>query len=351
MSASARVGALVATGRLATVHRGVLNGRAVAVKRARPEVPGAAEALRREARILSAVSAPGVVPVLDVEDDPVAPTLVLGWADGGSLADLIADGPLDAADLLHLVGPLAEGLDALHTAGVAHLDVSPSNVLLAAAGPVLIDPAPPGAGTPGYADPAVVAGAPPSARSDVYGLAACAHVALSGRLARRGGGVAFEVDLPAAVSAALAAGLHPDPRCRPVRASDLVARLAGALAPAAPGAPVAGRSPRQAANAPPPPARTWPFHHWHEEAVGAEERRVTLASAVGSMAPARHRRRARLLVLLVFLAGLAAAAGAAAWRSGRAAGPSDPVRTSAHDSTQRPPAPRPPPTTTPGGRP
>jgi len=229
-----KLGSLVATGRLATVHRGVLGGRAVAVKRARPEVAGAAAALRREARILGTISHPALVPVLDLVDHPEAPALVLGWADGGSLTDLVADGPVTGDVVLHLARPLAAALDALHRAGVAHLDVSPGNVLLAAAGPLLIDPAPPGAGTPGYTDPSVAAGAPPSARSDVYGLAGCAYLALTGRHPRAGGGLALGLALPPALAAALAAGLHPDPRQRPASPGRLVDQLERALLPASP---------------------------------------------------------------------------------------------------------------------
>ena len=295
------LGPLVSAGPLATVHRGVLGGRAVAVKRARAEVPGAAPALRREARILCATTHLGLVPVLDVLDDPRAPALVLGWADGGSLADLLVDGPVSDDLVVQLVRPVAAALEALHRVGVAHLDVAPRNVLLAAAGPVLIDPAPPGAGTPGYTDPAVAAGGPASARSDVFGLAGCVHAALTGRGPRAGGGAAIGVGLPPEVLAVLAAGLHPDPRQRPGTPGALVARLEGALGSAAapdpspaPGRPVV----RHRA----PPAhqpRTWPFERWQEEADAAAARR----------------------------------------------------RPSASDSTPRPRGPRPPPTTTPGGNP
>ena len=299
------LGAQVASGRLATVHRGSVAGRAVAVKRARA-VPGAAEALRREARILQAAAHPAIVPVLDVLDDPVRPAMVMGWADGGSLGDLLADGPLGADELVHILRPVAGGLEALHLAGVAHLDVTAHNVLLAAAGPVLIDPAPPGAGTPGYADPAVLGGAPASAGSDTYGLAACAHMALTGRLPRRTGGPAIGLALPAPVGAALREGLHIEPRRRPRSPSAFVDRLEAALtghmrpqpgglrtheAPdlphRRPAAPSGSRSSC-------PPACTWPFDHWEEEAAAAEERRVALDALLGGgegPRPARRRRR------------------------------------------------------------
>lgn len=280
MKVALELGPLVATGPLATVHRGVLGDRAVAVKRARPDVPGAAPALRREARILCAASHPALVPVLDVLDDPEAPTLLLGWADGGSLAELVADGALGHEVVLQLVRPVAGALEALHRAGVVHLDVSPGNVLLAGAGPILIDPAPPGAGTPGYTDPSVAAGAPPSARSDVFGLAGCAHAALTGRSPGAGGAVAAGAGLSPAVLSALAAGLHADPRQRPATPGELVRRLEQAMHPGAATAPrptrpqPVGRPVARQSVPPSHPPCTWPFDRWQEEAEAAIARRA-----------------------------------------------------------------------------
>ena len=319
MKAALELGPLVSSGRLATVHRGALGGRAVAVKRARADVPGAGPALRREARVLRAASHPGLVRVLDVLDDPRAPALVLGWADGGSLADLLVDGPVGHELVVQLVRPVASALEALHRAGVAHLDVAPQNVLLAAAGPVLIDPAPPGAGTPGYSDPAVAAGDPASARSDVFGLAGCIHAALTGRSPRAGGGLAIGVGLPPEVLAVLAAGLHPDPRQRPATPGALVDRLERALPfatrPVPDPPPTPSRPVVRCSVQPAHPPRTWPFERWQEEADAAAARRTA-----GSSAPPPPRRARRR-------------------------------RPSASDSTPRRREARPPPTTTPGGKP
>lgn len=297
MTGTLCLGALVGAGPLATVHRGSLHGRAVAVKRARPDVPGAAIALYREARILNSVSHQAIVPVVDLIEDALTPTLILGWADGGTMGDLLADGPLSFSDLLGILYPLAEGLEALHVAGVAHLDVSVSNVLLAAVGPVLIDPAPAGAGTVGYADPVVVAGGPASARSDTFGLAALAHVALTGQVPRSCGGLALGLALAERVGEALAAGLDPDPRQRPASPLAFVDRLDAALTGMVSGQ--RGCQPTRAGDHEPPPsgrpmaraspwvagqARTWPFDRWNDEAIAAEERRVAFE-------PARRDRR------------------------------------------------------------
>ncbi len=352
MTTALQLGDVVADGRLATVYRGSLGGRAVAVKRARADVRGAAAALRREARVLLAASHPGIVPVLDVVEDLVVPALVLGWADGGSLGDLLADGPLSATELIHVLRPVAGGLGAMHLAGVAHLDVTIHNVLLAAAGPVLIDPAPPGSGTPGFADPVLIAGGPASARSDVFGLAACAHVGLTGRLPRVGGGLAVGPSLPLAVAEVLAVGLHPDPHRRPSSPSAWVDLLETALAgiPRRSGGSTESSStpaevsvePARHASCPaartPVPARTWPFDRWQEEADAGLARRTALPVSVREAGPP-PRRRERRAVLVVALLAVCAVATALAVRSAAArSAPSRPVprRLTAPDIPQQP---------------
>ena len=59
---------------------------------------------------------------------------------GLSLAETVKErGPLSARSVLSLAAGLAEGLSAIHAAGVVHGDLKPSNVLLAEDGPRVID--------------------------------------------------------------------------------------------------------------------------------------------------------------------------------------------------------------------
>ena len=110
-------------------------GRLVAVKVIRPELADSPDFRARFAQEVVAarrVSGLFTAAVVDADPDAAEPWLVTGYVDGPSLADAVADGgPLDVAAVLALGRALAEGLAAIHAAGVVHRDLKPSNVLLA----------------------------------------------------------------------------------------------------------------------------------------------------------------------------------------------------------------------------
>jgi serine/threonine protein kinase len=77
------------------------------------------------------ISHPNVVPVLDHGEENGLPYLVQRMITGGSLADRIAaSGSLDLPTTLTLLSGAAEGIDALHAAGLVHRDIKPANILL-----------------------------------------------------------------------------------------------------------------------------------------------------------------------------------------------------------------------------
>ncbi|MEU6372387.1 serine/threonine-protein kinase [Streptomyces sp. NPDC046909] len=84
-----------------------------------------------EARLLRRAGSRRVVQVYDIGELPDGrPYFVMEYADGGTLADLLDDGPLPVAEALRLTALAARGADALHEAGIVHRDIKPSNLLL-----------------------------------------------------------------------------------------------------------------------------------------------------------------------------------------------------------------------------
>jgi len=118
-------------------------GRQVAIKVIRPELAEDADFRARFAREVSAarkVSGIFTASVVDADLDGPVPWLATSYIAGPSLADAVATrGPLPESMVLRLAAGLAEGLSAIHAAGVVHRDLKPSNVLLADDGPRLID--------------------------------------------------------------------------------------------------------------------------------------------------------------------------------------------------------------------
>lgn len=98
--------------------------------------PGAAA----EAR--AAFRHPGVAPLLGWG----AGWTAHAWIDGMTLAAALRLGPAPPETL----AAIAVAVAALHAAGLAHGDLTPSNIVQSAAGPVLIDWGEDTAGTPGW---------------------------------------------------------------------------------------------------------------------------------------------------------------------------------------------------------
>jgi eukaryotic-like serine/threonine-protein kinase len=83
-----------------------------------------------EGRFLRKVDTPHVVGVHDAgELDDGRPYLVMTYADQGTLADRLAQGPLSAEQGIDIIRQIGLGLTALHRRDVLHRDVKPQNVL------------------------------------------------------------------------------------------------------------------------------------------------------------------------------------------------------------------------------
>ncbi len=120
-----------------------VGGRQVAVKVIRADLAADPEfriRFRREVAAARLVNGLYTALVVDADTDGRVPWLATAYINAPSLADAVQDGgPLLPASLRALATGLAEGLSAIHAAGLVHRDLKPSNVLLAADGPRVID--------------------------------------------------------------------------------------------------------------------------------------------------------------------------------------------------------------------
>jgi serine/threonine protein kinase len=118
-------------------------GRPVAVKVIRADLAGDANfraRFRQEVAAARKVSGLYTALVVDAGLDGQMLWLATAYVAGPSLAEAVTShGELPAQTVLALAAGLAEGLHAIHAAGVVHRDLKPSNVLLADDGPRVID--------------------------------------------------------------------------------------------------------------------------------------------------------------------------------------------------------------------
>ena len=118
-------------------------GRLLAIKVIRAELaadPQFRARFRREVAAARSVSGVFTASVVDADTEAPVPWLATAYIAGSSLADAVArHGPWGADAVLALAAGLAEGLLAIHSAGLVHRDLKPSNVLLAEDGPRVID--------------------------------------------------------------------------------------------------------------------------------------------------------------------------------------------------------------------
>ncbi len=244
-------------GRHATVYKAQQRGadRPVALKVLRDYDRATLEKFKREARLSASLKIPGVRRTYEAGQTRDGQTfLAMEYVDA-SLKDWIQrhKRPFTRDEVVRLLTPIAQALNAMHQQGLVHLDVKPENILVSEDGrAVLADfgitreqGAATTQGTPRYMSPEQATGnRPVTPQSDVYSLGVVIYEMLTGRppfqserddvLLRQHVQDAppsprhLNPQIDRAVARTLLSALHKDPHERPVSAGELLRELAAA---------------------------------------------------------------------------------------------------------------------------
>ncbi|MYT19672.1 protein kinase, partial [Streptomyces sp. SID7760] len=251
-------------------------GREVAVKVLRADTDTvSAEGFYAEARTLARLSHRALVTVYDFDAgrEGQAPFMVTELIRGVTLRARIDAGPLSAVQVTRLGAEIASALDHVHSHGIVHHDVKPSNVLLGDAGsPHLADfglsrsvrdrsreTSETLVGTLAYMAPEQFLGEGASSASDIYALGLTLLEALTGQREYRGTpvevgtahllhGPRLPEGLPGDLGRLLKAMTDQDPQARPDAARVHLRLRDSTCAPvfrAAPMVPARARAPMQ----------------------------------------------------------------------------------------------------------
>jgi serine/threonine protein kinase len=164
-------------------------GQRVALKVIRPELAEDQEFRSRFAREVSAarrIRGGCTARLVAADLEAERPWFATQYVPGPSLHDKVAEhGVLSAAETAAIGAALAEGLVAVHEAGVVHRDLKPSNILLSPKGPRIIDfgiawatgastltHVGTAVGSPGFLAPEQVRGAAVTPGTDVFAFGA-----------------------------------------------------------------------------------------------------------------------------------------------------------------------------------
>jgi serine/threonine protein kinase len=177
------------------------NGAHAAVKVLHPHLPpdaGTRQGLRREAELMARVVSPRIPRLIEHREADGGAYLAMQCLPGATLTSQVAcRGVLRGAELIAVAAGVAGALTDVHQAGVMHLDVKPSNVLLSSHGIYLLDfgiaqattttsqvpvvRTGPIIGSPTSMAPEHFTGAPVTTATDVFAWASLVAYAATGR--------------------------------------------------------------------------------------------------------------------------------------------------------------------------
>lgn len=175
----------------------------------------------REVEIVARLEHRAIVPVYDYGEEDDQPYIVMRYLAGGSVDDVLREGPLSSERLLAIVEQIGPALDYAHQKQVLHRDLKPSNVLLDETGGsfltdfgiarILGDNSTPTittqgvVGTPSYMSPEQAQGKDLDGRSDIYSLGVMMFEMATGRRP-------FEADTPYSIAVMQVTTPPPLPR-------------------------------------------------------------------------------------------------------------------------------------------
>lgn len=258
-----KLSSLIAVGGMGRVYRASApGGEEVALKLVKASL---AEDLvfrkrfERESQIAQRIEHPHVVAVLDAGEERGIPFLVQRLMRGGSLEQQIeARTRLSVSDAVSMCRQVAEGLDAVHAAGLIHRDIKPANILLDEdgvyaitdfglakdmVGTVLTRPGQ-ALGSVDYMAPEQIRGESVDGATDVYGLGCVTYECIVGSApfaGRQGLSVLWahlqdvatnpsdtRTDVPAELGGAVLRALEKEPSDRPQTATQFAEILSAA---------------------------------------------------------------------------------------------------------------------------
>lgn len=325
----------IGRGGMATVYRALQPSvnRAVALKVIRlDDAPAEDDEFRRrfeqEANLIASLEHIHILPVIDYGIDDDTAFIAMRLLRGGTLADLLRQGPLEIERGVEVFTQAARGLAYAHRHGVIHRDLKPSNILFDDTGNAYLtdfglaklmesslELTREGhiVGTPAYMSPEQLRGEPVDPRSDIYSMGVILYHSLIGKPPFESSGTnmatiiyghlekapvpprQYNPALPAAVEQVILRALQKQPADRFQTMEEMIQALTGALGRPVPAATPAG-VPGNTPSGPALPA--------------TESSPITLVAAAPPRPPKRRTRlwagaAAAGLVVLAILLGLA----------------------------------------------
>jgi DNA-binding beta-propeller fold protein YncE/predicted Ser/Thr protein kinase len=237
-----RIEGLLARGGMGVVYRATHLGleRPVALKviaRELADRDGFRERFLRESRLAARLDHPSVVPIYDSREVDGELVVAMRLVQGGDLRTLIdREGPLPPQRALHLLGQVADALDAAHAAGIVHRDVKPHNILVEGDRAYLSDfglakafdesgatASASVVGTAHYMSPEQWRGDSLGPAADVYSLGCVLYEALTGIVPFARAEADTEPEMPQGVEEAIRRATAKDPLDRYRSAGELIA--------------------------------------------------------------------------------------------------------------------------------